>query len=167
VYHDRLALSGRISAQYQNNGKDEALHGNFEWTQTASTTTVTLLSPLGQTLAVIEVAPDRAIMTQSGKPPRTAADVDRLAAEVLGWPLPVSGLRNWLQGFGNGPDGRKFTAFPQGPDSHTTADGWQLRYAAWQEEGQSARPRRIDLKRSTTEAGDVSIRIVIDNWNAN
>ena len=41
-----------------------------------------------------------------------------------------------------------------------TADGWLIRYPIWQE----ARPRRIDLQRLTNQAGNVNLRIVLDQW---
>jgi outer membrane lipoprotein LolB len=167
IFNDAIDLDGRLSVRYQQNGKEESLHGNFTWSQTAGQTTVTLLSPLGQTMATIAVTPTASTLTQAGKTPRIAGDVDALVAETLGWPLPVSGLRNWLQGFAVDAEGRKFIALPQVADAVTTRDGWRIRYASWQENDASPRqnhPKRIDLERSTAQAGDVSIRIVIDNW---
>lgn len=166
IYHEAIDIGGRLSVQYQRNGHDESLHGGFEWEQTPQQTAITLRSPLGQTMATIEITPQSSTLRQSGKPPRTAADVDTLIRGELGWPLPVSGLRNWLQGFATDADNHPFIASPQGPDSVLTQDGWHIRYAAWQDGDASSppRPKRIDLSRATEEAGDVSIRIAIDDW---
>lgn len=161
-YIDNIELAGRLSVRYQGEQKEEGLHGSFNWTQTGAATRVTLLSPLGQTVAVIEADRAGARLLQAGQPPRSAADVNRLTLQTLGWPLPVGGLREWLQGYAIDAAGREFIASPQ-RDAVTTADGWQLRYAAWQED-QPNIPRRIDLARTTAQAGDVSIRIVIDSW---
>ena len=166
--HRAIDLNGRLSVRYQAGDKEEALHGSFVWSQNGPDTTVTLLSPLGQTIAIIKTAPSGATLEQGGRPPRSAADVDTLTAETLGWPLPVSGLREWLQGFAVDRDGRPFAASPQAGEIQTR-DGWQISYAAWTAEQttpQQNRPRRIDLTRRTAEAGDVSIRIVIDSWQA-
>jgi outer membrane lipoprotein LolB len=165
-YAEKLDLGGRLSVRYENHGREEAIHGSFVWSQNPSNTNVTLLSPLGQTIAVIDMSPDGASLTQSGQQVRTAADVDALVADTLGWPLPVSGLRSWLQGFGVDASGKRFIANPQATEV-ATKDGWRIHYAAWENgaaQNGAARPRRIDLKRSTAQAGDVSIRIVIDNW---
>lgn len=161
-YEDSVSLDGRLSVRYQGAQKEEALHGNFTWIQTPARTTVTLLSPLGQTIAVIDVTPHGATLTQSGQPARSAMDVDTLTANELGWPLPVGGLRDWLQGFGTDFAGRRFVATSSTNDL-TTSDGWHVRYDNWQE-GTGNRPKRIDLRRATKQAGDVSIRIVIDSW---
>jgi outer membrane lipoprotein LolB len=165
-YQDTLDLDGRLSVQYQRNNADESLHGSFTWRQTAQHNTITLLSPLGQTLATIAVEPGSATLTQSGHEPRTAADVDELAAQSLGWPLPVSGLRNWLQGFAVAADGTPFNATPA-TNTVTTGDGWQIHYVTWDESDPAhVHPKRIDLVRQTEQAGKVAIRIVIDNWRA-
>lgn len=161
-YHDSASFEGRLSVHYQGPQKEEALHGSFMWDQTPAGITVTLLSPLGQTLAIIQVTPQGANLSRNGQPPHSAADVDALTENELGWPLPVAGLRDWLQGFGVDARGRHFVASPGIPEVITN-DGWLIRYASWQEEA-SNRPRRIDLTRTTQQAGDVSIRIVIDSW---
>ncbi|WP_242489833.1 lipoprotein insertase outer membrane protein LolB [Noviherbaspirillum cavernae] len=164
AYQEQIALSGRLSVRYQNNGKDEALHGNFVWTQNMAQTSVTLLSPLGQTVAQIDVSPNGASLKQGNEPPRTAADVDALVQGTLGWPLPIAGLRDWLQGFAIEAAGMRVIASPQSPDV-ITRDGWRIHYASWQNETPApSRPRRIDLERQTAQAGDVAIRIVIDSW---
>lgn len=165
-YADTVNLSGRLSVRFQRDGKEEALHGSFMWAQDATRTNVTLLSPLGQTIAVIDVTPDGATLMQGGQPARSAADVDGLVAETLGWPLPVSGMRDWLQGFAIDAAGNRFIASTQAADV-STRDGWRIHYASWQDDAQPGLqnwPRRIDLERRTMQAGDVSIRIVIDKW---
>jgi outer membrane lipoprotein LolB len=163
AFHAAIDLGGRLSVRYRNGDREEALHGNFSWSQTPVRTTVTLLSPLGQTMAVINVTPEGATLAQSGQPLRGAADVDDLTADTLGWPLPVAGLRDWLQGFALDAAGQRFVATPAASEV-TTADGWRLRYPGWDNDTAAYRPRRIDLARATEQAGDVSIRIVIDTW---
>lgn len=165
AYHETIDLGGRLSVRYQENDRDQALHGSFTWMQRPGRTIVTLLSPLGQTIATIDITPNLATLTQAGQAPRTAPDVDALTASALGWPLPVSGLRDWLQGFAPDAEGRHAIASPQsGESSVTTPDGWRIHYASWQEDATPSHPKRIDLERNTVQAGDVAIRIVIDTW---
>ncbi|MNR80646.1 Outer-membrane lipoprotein LolB precursor [compost metagenome] len=161
-YQETITLGGRLSVQYQKNDQDEAIHGSFTWKQNKDRSSIAILSPLGQILATIDVTPDNATLTQSGQAPRSAADVDLLAQQALGWPLPVSGLRNWLQGFAVNASNQTFIATPAN-NKVTTRDGWKLQYPTWEGEQQS-RPKRIDLERQTEQAGKVAIRIVIDNW---
>lgn len=168
-YHDAIELGGRLSVQYRRGAAEEALHGSFTWSQTPQRTLLTLLSPLGQTMAVIEVQAGQASLTQAGRPPQVASDADALAQTALGWPLPVAGLRDWLQGFARDAQGRAWIAPPEPGSAVSTQDGWHLAYVSWQQDNPAAspRPRRIDLARQTAEAGPVNLRIVIDNWLAN
>lgn len=163
-YHAAIDLSGRLSVRYQRNGQDEALHGSFAWSQTATRTFVTLSSPLGQTLATIELTPQGATLIQPGQAPRSAADADALAADAFGWPLPVANLRNWLQGYTLDADGQRIAA-ASNDSAIRTPDNWQIRYPAWEASDNNVdHPKRIDLARHTAQAGDIAIRIVIDNW---
>ena len=164
-YRDQVELAGRLNVVYQKNDKPESATVNFTWQQTAQRTDVTLFSPVGSTLATIAVTPQEAVLEQSGKPPRSAPDVDTLSARLLGWSLPVSGLRDWLQGYATAADGQRFAASPQN-DSVTTRDGWRLRYVSWQDAaspGAPPQPRRIDAERhASAQADAVSLRIVLD-----
>ena len=162
-YRDTLDLSGRLSVNYQKEGRNEALSGKFTWQQSATRTDVSLASPLGQTIATIAVTPSAATLTQGGQPPRVASDIDTLSAQALGWSLPVSGLRDWLQGYAVGVDGQRFVASPA-QDSVTTRDGWRLHFVSWQDEAAPVpQPKRIDAERGAGPQSDqVAIRIVID-----
>lgn len=157
-YRNDLDLQGRLSVRYQVQGKDEAMHGNFEWHQRGKQIDITLRSPLGQTLAQIQVRDGSAQLMQSGQPVKTANDVDALVAQTLGWPLPIAGLHQWLQGQGKRSDGSRFVA-SKAQDSVTTQDGWRLRYVSWNDD---ASPKRIDLERYTVEAGEVGLKLVLD-----
>jgi outer membrane lipoprotein LolB len=167
AYQESIAIDGRISVQYAQNDQPQSLHGSFNWSQAPGRTALELLSPLGQTVATIDVRPDMATLVQSGRAPQMAPDIDQLAARALGWPLPVAGMRHWLQGRGTDSAGKPFQAVPGDENaSFVTADGWRVAYPTWQTETDSGRlrPRRIDLTRHTAQAGLVSIRIVVDNW---
>lgn len=162
-YRDSMALSGRLSVSYTKDGQPETLSGKFSWTQTPGVVDVGLASPLGQTIARITVTPESATLVQSDLQPRVAKDIDALTAQALGWTLPVSGLRDWLQGYATAADGKRFAASPAG-NTVTTPDGWRLTFVSWQD-GAAARPapKRIDAERgATASTGALSIRIVVD-----
>jgi outer membrane lipoprotein LolB len=166
-YHQLIDVSGRLSIRYQQDGRNQAVHGSFTWSQGKQETVITLLSPLGQTLATINIGAEQATLKQTGQPLRSAVDVDALTVQALGWPLPIAGLHDWLQGFGQNAAGQRFTATPAAADpfSVTTADDWLIQYSNWQDQDSGADnyPKRIDLARNATQAGDVAIRIVIDS----
>ncbi|MES2323743.1 MAG: outer membrane lipoprotein LolB [Pseudomonadota bacterium] len=163
AYRDAVELNGRLSVNYTREGQPETLSGKFSWSQVPGVVDVTLASPLGQTIAKIVVTPESATLIQSDRQPRVARDIDTLTAQALGWSLPVSGLRDWLQGYATAADGKRFAASPAA-NSVTTPDGWRLTFVTWQD-GKAARPtpKRIDAERSATAtAGALSLRIIVD-----
>ena len=173
-YDQRIDIGGRLSVQYLQNNEPQAVHLNFSWSQRPDFTLISLFSPTGQTLATIQIDPAGAQLTESGKPPRFATDVNQLVLDALGWPLPIAGLRYWLQGFvgtesltsqtesGSSATIRAVTS------EHTSlrADGWDLHYPLWTtgsgKNTTAIRPKRLDLSRQTEQAGLVSLRVVID-----
>jgi len=162
-YHNVIELAGRLSLRYEQDGLEKILDGKFIWNQDQNFTRIILSTPFGQTLATIHVTPNLATLTQNGESPRSQSNVDALTASALGWPLPIAGLRDWLQGFAQDQQGKPYVASPTAEGEAAfvnTLDGWLLRYPVWE----GARPKRIDLQRLTSQAGNVSLRIVLDQW---
>lgn len=166
AYRDTLDLSGRLTANWQKDGQLQSITGKFDWTQRPGRIDVSLENPLGQTIAEISVTPESATLTQGNRPPRVAKDVDTLSAQALGWPLPVSGLRDWLQGYAVDAQGKRFVASPA-RNSVVTGDGWRLHYVSWQDQpagaGAAPMPQRIDVSRGSTANGDaLDIHIILN-----
>lgn len=156
-YRDTVSLTGHLSVNYQKDSQPQSISGKFDWEQAPGRVNVTLASPLGQTVAQISVTPESATLTQANRPPRVAKDLETLTRESLGWSLPVSGLRDWLQGYATNADGTRFIASPAA-STVTTKDGWRLRFVSWQDDAAAVpQPKRIDAERA-----ELSIRLVID-----
>lgn len=150
------------------NDSIESLHGKFTWKQDRNKTRIDLFSPLGQTMAVVEISPGQAVFTASGKVPVAAPNADELVFSQLGWPLPVSGMRNWLQGCATGSNGQIFQASPSRPKV-ITEEGWQIHYVNWSPFQENLLvPRRIDMIHTPPANAAIShiqIRLVIDDWS--
>ena len=162
-FHEDISVSGRLSVRYLQDGKPESVQGKFVWQQTAQRTQIELVSPLGQTLARITLQPGSASLEQSGKPTAEASDASALTRAVLGWPLPVEGLRYWLQGFVRTLSG-ELLAVPVGDSNEQEGDGWRVRYLDWQQIDGRSCPKRIDFARLDAGAGEIALRLVIDDW---
>lgn len=160
---EQVQLAGRISIQYQQREQPETVSAGFEWQQTSQELHISLSSPLGQTIATIQQTPIGARLEQAKQEPRTAADIEQLLADSLGWSIPVVGLKGWLQGFDVQTNG-KAVAVPVQDYFQLQAQGWQLQFVSWREDAGIVHPKRIDLQRHTEELGEVKIRIVIDEW---
>ena len=165
VHTDALQLSGRITVRYMQNEKEQIITGGFEWQHDGANVRVNLISPLGQTLARIEKTPLGASLQRSDYPIQTASELDGLLQTNLGWSLPVTGMRDWMQGFVTAANG-SLQAVPAQNNALAEADGWQLRYVVWNYDDAPPHPKRIDLRRDTAEFGEINIKILIDQWKA-
>ncbi len=162
AYRSDVRLGGRLSVSYRAAGKPESLQGKFLWVQRGEQIDIELLTPLGQTIARIAIAPGRARIEQSGGDVREAASIDQLTEQTLGWTLPVNGLRYWLQGFMRDARGQLASVAPD-QSGTLRGDGWKLRYVSWQADGNTAMPKRIDFTRDTAQS-ELALRVVIDRW---
>lgn len=137
--------------------EQEAVQGGFAWRDTAAGQRLDLANPLGNTLARIDLQPGRAVLTRSNGAVEQAASPDALVEQVLGSPIPVAGLRYWLQG-----------RLAPGPAQHVEKDaegrlfrfaqqGWRVELSRYDELG----PRLLRLRR-TEAARDISLRLVVD-----
>jgi outer membrane lipoprotein LolB len=161
AYRDTIALNGSIAVNYQNNGEQHPVNGKFSWDQRPGRVDVAVFDPFGQTVAEISVTPDAATLTQPKREPRTAKDIDTLTQQALGWPLPVAGLRDWLQGYAVDAQGKRFAASPAN-NNVVTRDGWRLRFVDWQKGTATPMPRVIKAERSATAgSGELTINIAI------
>ncbi|MFC5512921.1 outer membrane lipoprotein LolB [Massilia jejuensis] len=162
-YRDTIELSGRIQVNYQKDGQPGNVTGGFEWSQQPGQIDVSLISPLKQTMAVIQVTPRQATLTEAGRAPRTAGDIDALTRQALGWSLPVSGLRDWLQGYATDAAGKRFAATPAN-NSVFTQDGWRLRFVSWQNGKDGVpMPKNIVAERAATAASEeLALQIILD-----
>ncbi|GAB7544405.1 lipoprotein insertase outer membrane protein LolB [Cupriavidus sp. 8B] len=164
-------LSGRFAANYVRYGRDEGVQGSFQWHEQGRNVRLDLISPLGQTLAVVTSTPSGATLDLPNQAPRNAPEVDTLLEEALGFSLPVAGLRDWLHARPAPGSPARTTRDDSGRLATLAQNGWTVRYVAWQEASPTtpstpstaaaARPRRIDLARDG-EANPLSVRLVID-----
>jgi outer membrane lipoprotein LolB len=163
AYRDTIDLTGSLSVSYQkHDGQPDRLNGRYTWTQRPGRVDVALVGPLGQTAAEISVTPESATLTQANRPPQSARDIDGLTQQALGWPLPVAGLRDWLQGYATDAQGKRFAASPANSNVFTR-DGWRLRFVDWQAGANGApMPKRINAERSATAtSGELSITVSV------
>ena len=163
-YRPNFEASGRLAVNYKHNGNPESSTVNFTWAQTPARLDVTIATPLS-TLATISVTPEQAVLVQTDKVPQVAANLDALTTTSLGWTLPVTGLRDWLQGYASAADGSRFVA-SAAINTVTTRDGWRLRFVSWQNDAAGHLvPKRIDAERDAALGAaveELAIRIILD-----
>lgn len=155
-----LARSGRFALRVDEfSGRQEAVQGGFAWRDDGSALVLDLTSPVGATLARIDVAPNGvAALTEANGTVTRAPTADALVAHVLGSPMPVGGLRYWLRG--DRPPAPALTVLERDGQGRLQAfeqAGWRVRITAYDDIG----PVRLEMQRTEPGHGVINVRLVI------
>ena len=155
------SYAGRFSAVATQGDRREVVSGRFAFDVRGPHQTIDLATPLGTTVARIEVGPDGARATGSSLAPAEGPDADALTERLLGWRLPVSGLGDWIEG--RPVPGRSAQVERRDGDVMTIEqDGWTIRVAERLQPG--GRPRLLVFERAAAPlAPAVMLRLVLDD----
>jgi len=157
-----LSYSGRFSVQVTGDDRHDNLSGRFALTVDRAEVTLDLSTPLGTTMARIQSRADGARLTvpyRNGVRTESGPDPEGLSQRVLGWALPVSGIRDWIEG--RPAPGRPYQiSADEGGGSLLEQDGWTIRLDP---RGPDGRIRRLQLDHPQDgDAPAVSLRVVLD-----
>lgn len=149
-----FSLEGRFALRYE----DKNYSGRLSWRHLDSHNELLLSSPFGQGLAEIVSEPQHARLTLSDGKVYEAGDTEMLTRQVLGYPLPLTQLTDWVRGRAAGGEVER--------DSFGRL--LQLRHEAWTidydyaDDDRQAPPSRIFAK----NAGGIELRLRIDQWRS-
>jgi len=157
-------LAGRFSLVAASGVRHEAWSGRYAFRDEGGLRQVDLASPLGATLARCEWGPRGArLSVPEGAGLRTeeGPDAQALALRLLGWPLPIELLPDWMAGRpGSGVPAQAATQ-DGSVDSFTQA-GWTVKV---ERPAPGANPVRIELDRIPRGEDDplrIRLRILPD-----
>lgn len=130
--------SGRFSVTASSaDAPDERSSGRFLLHVLDGRSRLELSSPLGQTLAQLQLADGRARLTTAEGKQFEADSAEALTEQVFGWRVPIGDLPRWLDGRFSSP-----TEF-DGPRAVAARENdWSIRVEAWRDD---ARPARLAL----------------------
>ncbi len=151
-----FAFNGRVAFR-QGEKRDNA---GVRWVHRADEDEILLLAPLGQTVARIHRDAHEAMLLASGK--RYADhDMESLMQQVLGWQLPLSGLRYWVTALPVPGDESSIKRNANGQVSILRQQGWEIAYTRYAAATPDALPLRMKLQR-----GGMEVLLLIDEWEA-
>jgi outer membrane lipoprotein LolB len=149
-----FSLSGRVAVKLDERGYTASLR----WRHSAARDSLRLLSPVGSVVGEIEADSSGATLTTGDKKVYQSNDVQALTREILGWDLPLAGLRYWVTG----------RADPGAPVQAEERDhrqrlksllqnDWRIDYLGYF--GDSALPARLRLVYER-----LNLRLIIERW---
>lgn len=139
----RFSAEGRISLR-QGERRD---HLRFRWEHVAEGDVVLLMSPLGQGLAELAHDASGARLKQPNQTVITADTLPQLAQRVLGVPLPLDAMADWLRG--------------ARPELSGEVEGWHVVIS----DTSAFRQRRL-LRVLEARREDVELKLIVDDWDA-
>lgn len=89
--------SGRLALQVED-APSQSFYASFELTGDARAGSLTLLTPIGSTVAVLRWEPGSASLQQGSQPAQRFRSLDELAERATGTAIPVASLFDWLAG---------------------------------------------------------------------
>lgn len=131
---------------------------SIEWQHAPWEDDITVISPIGQTLARLGATPERAWLETIDQREFEAPNVEDLAEKILRFRLPLSGLPFWVLGRPSRP-GTEGLRDVHGRWRVFEESGWRVTFVEYDGESRDALPAMIDLAR-----GDISVRIKNDQW---
>lgn len=149
-----FSLNGRVAVKLDDRGYTASLR----WRHSPTHDSLRLLSPVGSVVAEIEADSNGATLTTGDKKVYRSNDVQSLTREVLGWDLPLSGLRYWVTG-------RADPALPVQAQSRDDKErlkslmqnDWRIAYLEYF--GDSALPARLSLAYDR-----LNLRLIVEHW---
>ena len=149
-----FAFNGRVSVRHDG----ERSTAGVRWTHRGETDEILLLAPLGQTVARIYSNPLGVTLEESGKV-YFEQDAETLTERVLGWHLPLSGMRSWVLALPAAGSAAEIERADNGQLKELRQDGWQISYTRYAADTADSLPLRMNLQRDGME-----MQLLIDEW---
>ncbi len=150
-----FAIQGRMAVQYQGRGYNCQIH----WHKNGLSQQLSLISPLGNTLADISANEDGVILMTNDNKQYQAADAEQLTEQIIGWPLPIHLLHDWLLGRpaqaamsdAQWDESGKLVSFQQ--------SDWRVEYGDYRQVESFDLPVKLTLRHPK-----IYLRLIIDDW---
>lgn len=149
-----FAFNGRVAIKHDGERSSVGLR----WVHSMDEDEILLLAPLGQTAARIHRDAQGVTLDEGGKH-YFAQDVEALTHRVLGWELPLSGLRYWVMAVPADGSEADVQRDVSGQITELRQNGWNIRYSRYASSEADSLPLRFILRREQLE-----ILVLIDEW---
>ena len=148
-----FSIEGRFSLHQE----DKNYSGRLSWRHQGANNALMLSSPFGQGIAEIATGESGAQLTTSDGKKYSAVDAETLTTQVLGYPLPLARLTDWVRGRGAPSAASEVDTL--GRLRHLRHDDWRIDFDYASDDPQ-APPSALFARR-----GDgLELRLRIDEW---
>lgn len=152
------SFSGKISLD----DGDQGGSGRLKWEVLADSSELDFHGALGRGAWNLYIEPDRTVLKEANGEQQTAAAVNDLIQERIGWPLPVDALQWWVRGLAapGVVDAEQFD--PEGLLLHLSQFGWSIDLNRYKSFSGLNLPVRLDARRD-----NYRVKLAIGKWQMN
>jgi outer membrane lipoprotein LolB len=151
-------LKGRLAISVENEG----WNAGMRWSQQDNRYDMEIFGPLGRKVAWLEGGSQGVNLKTSNGASAYAPDAESLMYQLLGWSLPLTGLRYWVLGIPSPRDHRvEIQLDDVGRLSRLRQSGWNVQYQRYQWERYWDLPYKMMLANES-----VKIKMVVNEWQA-
>jgi outer membrane lipoprotein LolB len=151
-----FAFNGRAAIKHDG----ERTSANLHWVHRTDFDEILLMGPLGQTVARIQ-SDENGVTLDTSDQHYAAQNAESLTHQVLGWSLPLFGLRYWVQAIPAPEDQAQIKLNANGQMLVLQQAGWTIRYVQYATPETDSLPMRMSLQHQGLE-----ILLVINEWEA-
>jgi len=149
-------VEGRFSLRHE----ASSYAGKLAWRHGPEGDDIFLMNPFGQGAAQINRRAGAARLVTSDQKEYLAEDADQLVADVLGYPLPVAGMAEWL--LARAAPGAKVVRDAQGRLLYLQEAGWEIDY----DYGDTLDPQALPVRLTARRGESMELKLRIDDWSA-
>ena len=117
-------VSGRMSIQTQ----EDAFSASFKWRKLINYQRIEITGMLGQTYAILEIEPDKTLLTIKDEAPVLTNNLDELMWSRLGFTIPVELLTSWIKAYPFSQSEGEINTDKDGFIQDMSYRGWQAKY---------------------------------------
>lgn len=152
---EQFFLHARIGIQA--NGKGSS--GSTRWRHNHQGDDISMLSPVGGTVAKIITGPEGVTLTTNDGKVLRADNAESLTQQHLGWRLPLDGLPDWALGRPTRKLAEKVEWDSMGRITRLSQNGWEIEYTEYMEASGYRLPKKINL-----QSKNLTLKLVIERW---
>ncbi|MFT5226101.1 MAG: outer membrane lipoprotein LolB [Polaribacter sp.] len=173
--HARAVILLRSERYNLSDGRDDSAHQieegkvypvGINWSRQQDRFSMVIEAPFGQGVIRIEsnLSPDKNRqfkLTLADGEFRLGATPEALLVSLLGWSIPVNGLKSWVKGLPQPDVESSYEIYGSGRLKSLRQNGWLVNYLAYfpEEKQPQQLPKQLFLKHENIE-----IKIVIERW---
>jgi outer membrane lipoprotein LolB len=157
AFSPQFVLEGRLAFS----SETQSAHMGLFWQHELNSQWLDMRSPLGHVLLRIEEKEGQAQWTDARGGIQKASDLDALAMNALGFPVPVKALAHWVQA--TPLKGEIHEVDTRGRPLRIVEAGWTVRYLAYADD---ENPSLAPVRQLEIERGEWQLRLVVDHWEA-